>query len=57
MDACFKETVCFNNLCVSRGVHLGDRGGFGRVSFDSVVFRIDYFLDACYGGSHSGRVG
>ena len=41
----------------SRGVHSGDRVSLGLVSFASVVFRIGYFLDAFYGGSHSGRVG
>ena len=41
----------------TRGVHSDDRVGFGRVSFGSVLFRIGYFSDACYGGSHSGQVG
>ena len=36
---------------IDRGVHSGDRVGFGRVSFSSVVFQIGYFSVACYGGS------
>ena len=40
-----------------RGVHSDDWIGFGRMSFSSVVFQIGYISDACYDGSHSGRVG
>ena len=34
-------------------VHLGDRVGFGRVSFGSVVYRIGYISDVRYDGSQS----
>ena len=44
-------------LFMSRGVHSGDRVGFGRMLFGSVVFRISYFSDVCYCGSHSGQLG
>ena len=39
---------------LSRGVHSGDRVGFGRVSYGSVAFRIGYFSAVCYNGSQSG---
>ena len=46
-----------NLVVILRGVHSGDRVGFGRVSFDSVAYRVGYFSAVCYNGSHSGRVG
>ena len=44
-------------LGMIRCVHPGDRVGFRRVLFSSVVFRIGYISDACYDESHSGRFG